>query len=213
MDELRQLHNRKKRELISGVVRPGNYVLDCGCGRGGDWHKWRAAGALRIFGVDPDPESLREAKRRADEMKLSVILAEGDIRSVHINNFDVVCYNFSIHYIRESLGESAKAIARCVKPGGFLIGITPDRDRIAAFVSPDALGNRVETVDSSHVSVWLSDGPFYADGPKIEPTISRGLLEHALKPWFVLEKWDPMLFTPTGLISDIYSTFIFRRKQ
>ena len=213
MDSLRRLHNQKKRELILGIVRPGNVVLDCGCGRGGDWHKWKVAGAQRIVGVDPDQESLDEAQRRATEMGLPVILFRGDIRDIHINNFDVVCYNFSIHYIVESLGESAKAIARAVKPGGYLIGITPDRARISAFESPDALGNTVEPIDPTHVSVRLVDGPFYADGAKTEPMISKGLLEQALRPWFVLERWTPMLNTSTGLISDIYSTFIFKRKE
>jgi ubiquinone/menaquinone biosynthesis C-methylase UbiE len=213
METLRRLHNQKKRELILGIVRPGNIVLDCGCGRGGDWHKWKVAGALRIVGVDPDRESLVEAQRRADDMGLPVILIHGDIRDVHVNNFDVVCYNFSIHYILDSLGESAKAIARAVKPGGYLIGITPDKARITEFTSPDTLGNTVETVDSSHISVRLVDGPFYADGAKTEPVISRPLLEHALRPWFKLERWTPMLNTSTGLISDIYSTFIFKRKE
>ena len=213
MEDLRRMHNQKKRELITGVVRPGNFVLDCGCGRGGDWHKWKAAGALRIVGIDPDQESLDEAQRRADDMKLPVMLYRGDIRDVHINNFDVVCYNFSIHYIAGSLGESAKAIARAVKPGGYLIGITPDKARIAAFKSPDSLGNTVELIDSSHVSIRLVDGPFYADGAKTEPMISKGLLDQALKPWFTLEKWSPMINTHTGLVTDIYSTFIFRRKE
>jgi SAM-dependent methyltransferase len=146
-------------------------------------------------------------------MGFPVILFRGDIRDIHINNFDVVCYNFSIHYIVESLGESAKAIARAVKPGGYLIGITPDRARITEFKSPDALGNTIEQIDPTHVSVRLVDGPFYADGAKTEPMISKGLLEHALGPWFKLERWTPMLNTSTGLISDIYSTFIFKRKE
>lgn len=214
METLRRLHNQKKRELIKRAVPPGAYVLDCGCGRGGDLQKWRDVNAL-VFGVDPDQDSIDEALTRREilGMKHRVKFHVGDIFVAEkFGPFDVVCYNFSIHYIVEYLKDSAKAIARATKRGGILIGITPDLDRIKSFQSPDALGNTVVPVDDMTVSVRLVDGPFYAAGARSEPVIRRAMLEQALKPWFDCVEWSPMLSEPTGLVSDIYSTFIFKRK-
>lgn len=214
MEALRRLHNQKKRELIVQFVKPGSYVLDCGCGRGGDLQKWRDVNAV-VFGVDPDHSSIDEAYGRRDllGMKHRVRFHPGDIFVAEkFGPFDVVCYNFSIHYIAECLKDSAKAIARATKRGGLLIGITPDLDRVKVFKSPDALGNTIEPINDKTISVRLVDGPFYADGARSEPVITRAALEEALKPWFDCIQWKPMLDEPNGLVSDIYSTFIFRRK-
>jgi ubiquinone/menaquinone biosynthesis C-methylase UbiE len=207
MEELRRLHNDSKRSLISKNVRPGDYVLDCGCGRGGDWLKWKKVGA-QVVGIDPDAESLLEASERCLDINLDVILQQGDIRDVRLGPFDVICYNFSIHYIVPTIDESAAAIARAVKPGGKLIGITPDCTRIAAFSGVDRLGNTVERV-GDQVSVRVADGPFYAAGAKTEPLLEKDVLVNALKPWFDLVEWSPMISQETGLISDIYSKFVF----
>jgi SAM-dependent methyltransferase len=214
MHALRWTHNQKKRELIFEHVQSRDKVLDCGCGRGGDWHKWKAVGC-RVVGVDPDLASLEEAQRRGTEMGMrNVLLVHGDIHStLHLAPFDVVCYNFSIQYILETMEESCEAIANSVRPGGKLIGITPDFDRIRIFKSPDALGNTIKLVDSMHVEVKLTDGPYYADGAKEEPIMDKTLLEEVLRPWFTLVTWKPMMETKTGLISDIYSTFVFLRKE
>lgn len=214
MDALRRTHNQCKRQLINEHVRSTDQILDCGCGRGGDWHKWKAVGYQRLVGVDPDLESLKEAQRRGNEIGMRhVMLAHGDIHDVQkLGPFDVVCYNFSIQYILETLEESCEAIANVVRPGGKLIGITPDFDLITKFKSPDALGNTVKLVDSMHIEVKLTDGPFYADGAREEPIMDKTLLVDALRPWFTLVEWKPMMPTKTGLISDIYSTFVFLRK-
>lgn len=214
MDSLRRLHNQQKRNLIMRTVTPGSYVLDCGCGRGGDLQKWRDVNAL-VLGVDPDEESINEAFTRRDilGMKHRVKFHVGDVFiGEKFGPFDVVCYNFSIHYIADHLKASAKAIARATKRGGILIGITPDLERVKTFQSPDSLGNTVEPIDDHTISVYLVDGPFYANGARAEPVIDRTTLETALSPWFDCIEWKPMLDTPNGLVSDIYSTFIFRRK-
>ena len=133
MEALRKLHNCQKRELIKKWVRPGSSVLDCGCGRGGDWHKWKAVRA-NVSAIDPDPESLVEAERRALDIGFGVwFLGAGDVRqAVASGPFDVVCYNFSLHYIFENsqiFTESIEALSRAVKPGGLLIGIVPELAR------------------------------------------------------------------------------------
>lgn len=222
MDELRKLHNNCKRKLILDWVHPGSVVLDCGCGRGGDWWKWRAARA-KVAAIDPDTESLKEAEERAIEMGFGVwFLGPGDIRSAAFAGpFDVVCYNFSLQYIFEDekmLRDSLKAIKVAISPGGILIGIVPEKARIEAVLDEngqftDALGNRVQ-IKGEKLLVSLTDGPFYADGPKEEPLLDGSIFIQNLKNLgFDKLVWEPMIPSPNGLISDIYTKFVFRNSR
>jgi ubiquinone/menaquinone biosynthesis C-methylase UbiE len=222
MEELRKLHNNCKRKLILDWVHPGSFVLDCGCGRGGDWWKWRAVRA-RVAAIDPDPESLKEAEDRALEMNFGVwFLGQGDIRhAAFVGPFDVVCYNFSLHYIFEdekTFVESMRAIKVAVSPGGLLIGIVPEKARAESMVDEhgrfvDTLGNEFQMCGNK-LKVRLADGPFYADGPKEEPLLDGSVLIQNLKNLgFDKLVWEPMLPSPNGLVSDVYTKFVFRNSR
>ena len=85
--------------------------------------------AREVVAIDPDEESLREARVRAAESRSQVrFLPPGDIRHVE-GTFDIICYNFSLHYIVDSYEESLAAIQRVLAPGGLLIGIVPEKAR------------------------------------------------------------------------------------
>jgi ubiquinone/menaquinone biosynthesis C-methylase UbiE len=212
MDQLRKRHNQVKRDLIKQWVKPDSYVLDCGCGRGGDWHKWKAVRA-RVAAIDPDEKSLQEAEERALEIGIGVwFLGPGDIRqAAFAGPFDAVCYNFSIQYILgDHFEQSIKAIKLAVKPGGLLIGITPEKSLIEGANSPDALGNIFE-IHGDKVLMSLTDGPFYSDGPKYEPLLDGSVLRQALEPEFRCVAWGPIAPEQTGLVTDIYAQFVFLR--
>jgi len=221
--ELRQLHNQIKRDHISRWVPRRSHVLDCGCGRGGDWHKWKAVHA-RVSAIDPDLESLNEAENRAIDMEFGVwFLGLGDIRqAAFAGPYDVVCYNFSLHYIfedPETFNQSIKALAVSVRPGGLLIGVTPEKARAEAMVNQfgyfrDSLGNEIAMLRAnSRLMVRLADGPFYADGGREEPILDANVLIRALEQaGFEMVQWEPMIDRPNGLISDLYSKFVFRRR-
>ena len=212
MDQLRKRHNQAKRDLINQWVRPNSYVLDCGCGRGGDLHKWKAVRA-RVAAIDPDEKSLQEAEDRSLDIGIGVwFLGAGDIRqAAFAGPFDVVCYNFSIQYIiGDHFEQSIKAIKLAVKPGGLLLGITPEKSLIEGSNSPDALGNMFE-VHGDKVLMSLTDGPFYADGPKYEPLLDGNMFRQALEPEFRCVAWGPITPEKTGLVTDIYAQFVFLR--
>ena len=219
MDQLRRLHNDCKRNLILNWVKPGSHVLDCGCGRGGDLHKWNSISKLEITAVDPDGDSLREATKRASESGYKIrFLPPGDITTaVGWGPYDVVCYNFSLHYIFETTDvytRSIRALAQSVKTGGYLIGITPDNTRLQSILDSsskfrDRLGNTLER-KNDRLLVNLTDGPYYAQGPKEEPILDKNLfVSSMLENGFKMIMWEPMLKKPNGLVSDIYSQFVF----
>jgi mRNA capping enzyme len=223
MDELRKLHNKCKRDHISCWVPQKSHVLDCGCGRGGDWHKWKAVNA-RVTAIDPDTTSLKEAETRALEMKFGVwFLGQGDIRqAAFAGPYDVVSYNFSLQYIFEdskTFEDSIRAIGVAVKPGGLLIGIAPEKARAEAMVDrfghfKDRLGNEFGFVrGSTRLLVNLVGGPFYEDGGREEPILDANVLVRALNEvGFDLVQWEPMIDRPNGLISDLYSKFVFKKR-
>ena len=98
MEELRKTHNEAKRTLIQSVTESGNSILDVGCGFGGDLQKWHKCGANMNM-CDPVPSALEEARSRARNMHLRVNFYEGDIHGCPNRKHDIVCYNFSLHYI------------------------------------------------------------------------------------------------------------------
>ena len=216
MEEIRKNHNNAKRDLIQSVTRDGDQILDVGCGFGGDLQKWHKCGA-NINMCDPEPTALVEAKSRAKNMHMRVNFYEGDIHNCPKRKFDVVCFNFSLHYIfktRDLFFSSIHEIRKRVKPGGLLIGIIPDSEKII-FKTPlqDDMGNFFKLKDHGNggfgekLFVHLTDTPYSAEGPKSEPVGYKDLLvTHLEELGFKLQLWEGLRGNP---ISELYSKFIF----
>lgn len=218
MEEVRQYHNLVKRQLIQSVTQPGFSVLDVGCGFGGDLQKWVHAGVRSLDMCDPIPDALAEAKSRASKMTLRPTFYPGDILDCPSNKkYDVICYNFSLHYIFESKKlflDTVRAIKTRLKFGGRLIGVIPDSESIIMNTPfEDALGNRMYlekdfTGDfGEYLAVYLTDTPFYKSGPRKEPLAYKDLLiTHFEEQGLHLEKWEQL---EGSRLSRMYSQFIF----
>ena len=216
MEEIRKNHNDAKRVLIQSVTKEGQHILDVGCGFGGDLQKWHKCGA-NINMCDPEPEALVEARSRAKTMHLRVNFYEGDIHACPNRRFDIVCFNFSLHYIfasRDLFFSSIHEIKKRIKPGGYLMGIIPDSEKII-FKTPycDDTGNFFKLKEHGNggfgekLFVNLVDTPFYADGPRSEPVAYKDLLvTHLEDLGFRLQLWEGLKGNP---ISELYSKFIF----
>jgi SAM-dependent methyltransferase len=216
MEEIRKNHNEAKRELIQSICQTGQHILDVGCGFGGDLQKWHKCG-VNINMCDPEPTALIEAKSRAKNMHLRVNFYDGDIHNCPKRRFDVMCFNFSLHYIfktREQFFSSINEIKKRIKPGGYLIGIIPDSEKII-FKTPlqDDTGNFFKLKDHGNggfgekLFVNLIDTPYYADGPKSEPVAYKDLLvTHLEDLGFRLQLWEGLV---GNTISELYSKFIF----
>lgn len=152
----------KKREADSGAKQKGEgdqekvYVLDLGCGKGGDLPKWFAA-AKRLgcfvyyFGIDISPGAIQELEKRYGETKhkskqfLSVEAVVGDFCAAKCLDFppdwpvvDIVSAQFSLHY-----GFSSVATCRALFDN---IGRFLDTDHgklICTLVDSDCLKQRL----------------------------------------------------------------------
>lgn len=221
MEEIRTHHNEAKRYLIQRVAKRGQHVLDVGCGFGGDLQKWHACG-VNVNMCDPDPGALEEARSRAKHMHMRVNFYEGDIHDCPKRKFDVVCFHFSLQYIfksEECFFSSIREIRKRIRPGGYLMGIIPDSEKIL-FRTPlvDDAGNFFKMRDhdgnggfGEKLFVHLEGTPYYADGPRAEPVAYKDMLvTHIEALGFRLHLWEGLCGHP---ISELYSKFIFIYKR
>jgi len=171
--EIRKHHNNIKRDLILRVVPAGASVLDVGCGNGGDLQKWHAAKVKNL--VMCDPGSLEEVKSRHKNLKLpmKVQFIDGDIRRCPMQQFDIVAYNFSLHFIFETRAlfeTSVKEIRSRLRVGGRLIGVIPDSEHIimdTPFEDPVSAMDIQAPVQGGfgeHLLVYLAKTPYFKDG-------------------------------------------------
>jgi len=220
MEDIRKAHNFFKRELIQAITdgRENPSVLDVGCGFGGDLQKWHHAGVKNLSMCDPSVEALEEAKRRAEGLKMRVNFYHGDILGCPKNRtYDIVCYNFSLHYIFASeklFYDSIREIKKRMKKFGTLAGIIPNSDAIVMRTPMhDALGNFFVLKNSPQggfgekLFVNLVETPFYEDGAKSEPVAYKDRLVTVLESHgFHLVHWGPLVGCE---VTEMYSKFIF----
>ena len=143
--ELRNFHNDVKRQLLKSFCKPGDRLLDLGCGRGGDLQKWNAVGLGSVLGVDISPQEIQEAEARRSNVqgKTQVDFKVLDLSSKALDSeepFDVVSCMFAIQYFfdgQDAMNAFFQTVSRNLKEGGIFIGTFPDGDNISAF-----LGNR-----------------------------------------------------------------------
>jgi SAM-dependent methyltransferase len=170
---------------------------------------------------DPSEDALKEATNRAPTFKkLKMQFFHGDILSCPKKQYDIICYNFSLHYIfrdRDLFFSSIRAIRDRLKPGGKLIGCIPDSESLLMSTPfNDKFGNTFIRGESTgygnfgeKVFVNLSDTPFYKDGPRPEPIAYKDLLiTHLSEMGIQKVSWKPL---ETYEISKLYSSFIFVR--
>lgn len=114
-------HNaRFVSELADGVVdwlavRPGERVLDLGCGDGFVTERLVAGGAT-VLGVDSSPEFVAAARERG----LDVRLADGTALDFEAE-FDAVFSNAALHWMTDA-DAVLRGVRRSLRPGGRFVG-------------------------------------------------------------------------------------------
>jgi SAM-dependent methyltransferase len=224
MEVIRKLHNDSKRELISLVAFENAVVLDVGCGFGGDLQKWNYC-KVKLDMCDPNEKSIAEAKKRSKNLNIKAKIYVGDIFAGYHKMYDIICYNFSLHYIFASeklFFASILKIKSKLKLGGKLIGCIPDSEKIILstpfydnlgnFVTPENPNTTGYGKIGEKINVYLVDTPYYAQGSQTEPLAYKDILISYLENMgFQLERWEPLVseLLPKNQITKLYSKFIF----
>ena len=125
------LHRGKVRELrqrtLEGArIRPGDQVLDVGCGTGTlAMEAQRLVGGTgRVCGVDPDERQVARARAKAARRRTPIEVRIGGVEHLDFPEavFDVVLSTMMLHHLPDDLLERGLAeIARVLKPGGRVV--------------------------------------------------------------------------------------------
>ena len=115
------------------LLKPGESLLDVGCGTGGVTipARQRVGTGGKAAGIDPAPEMISVARRKASRKGLEIDFRVGVIEALPFPeaSFDAVTASLMVHHLPEHLQVKGLAeIYRVLKPGGRLL--------IADFIRP-----------------------------------------------------------------------------
>lgn len=124
--------------------KPGERILDLGCGTGQLTEKLAALGA-QVVGLDSSPEMVAQA--RQNYPKLTFVLADARTLSFEAP-FDAVFSNAALHWIREA-DAVVSSVAGALRPGGRFVAEFGGKRNIAALLAAvnRVLERRGYTVD------------------------------------------------------------------
>ncbi|MCC5949574.1 MAG: class I SAM-dependent methyltransferase [Nitriliruptoraceae bacterium] len=114
--------------VAADLVRPGDRVLDAGCGEGYGLALLADAGASRVVGVDLDPLTVAHARRRYAEAdpRIEVHVAEFGALPLEPASVDVTVSLQVIEHVWDVPGYLA-VLAQVTRPGGRGAIATPNR--------------------------------------------------------------------------------------
>jgi ubiquinone/menaquinone biosynthesis C-methylase UbiE len=138
-----------RRPLVEqAALRPGDRVLDLGCGTGGlALLIKRLHPHVDVVGLDPDPQALARARRKAARAGVALQLDQGfgDALPYEDASFDRVLSAFVLHHVpAEEKEPTLREVRRVLAPGGAL--------HLVDFGGPDATvdGFLTRWIHSSH---------------------------------------------------------------
>jgi ubiquinone/menaquinone biosynthesis C-methylase UbiE len=110
--------------------RPGERILDVGCGTGQLTADIARSGA-HATGLDQSPEMLAEARKNFP----ALTFIEADAASFQFDEpFDAVFSNAALHWVKDAEG-AARSIARVLRPGGRFVAEFGGRGNIASVMA------------------------------------------------------------------------------
>ena len=122
---LGQARRLRRMTVKQALIHPGNSVLDVGCGTGevtllAKTHAKHGS----VYGIDPAPEMIAVARKKAARKRLDIDFRAGVIEALLFPDasLDVVTSSLMMHHLPENLKVHGLAeIYRVLKPGGRLL--------------------------------------------------------------------------------------------
>ena len=118
----------RKMTLELGEVRPGQKLLDVGCGTGSlaILANAKAGPDGEVHGIDASPEMIEVARRKADNAGADVRFQVGLIEDIPFpdDQFDLALSSFMVHHLPDDLKRKGLAeIYRVLKPDGHFLTV------------------------------------------------------------------------------------------
>jgi SAM-dependent methyltransferase len=121
----------RRRALLLGEVRPGERVLDLGCGAGRFVAALREAGAEPV-GVELAEAALERARANAPGADLRRVADDGSLPLEHAS-FDLVWCSEVLEHVPDT-AHLLLEVRRVLRPGGRLLVTVPDHRRLRTAV-------------------------------------------------------------------------------
>ena len=163
IQNLKSFHNWVKSQQLQRYISSHQVIVDIGCGKGGDLHKFAYLYPKRLLGIDVNEFHLQEARTRYSTLsnKHHFGTAEfvlGDLRKTetyakliadgHLNqpnSVDVFNCQNALTYFTDTLSTLKNLvhwIATFLKPGGYWIGSCVDGDKIVQLLQKTSNTNQ-----------------------------------------------------------------------
>lgn len=114
---------RQNAAMIAPLTRPGDKVLEVGCGRGHVLHAIQEVGC-DVFGIDPSLDMVELARRHG----VSADVGTAESLAFPDNTFDLVFSQQVLEHVHpDDVPEHLMEAFRVLKPGGLLVVETPNR--------------------------------------------------------------------------------------
>jgi len=136
LDLLEQIYDASSRQRRS-VIQPGWRCLEVGAGRGSMavWLAGQVGSTGHVVATDVDTRYLS----RLDIANLEVIehdIVDNDIEALGADAFDLVCSRLMLFHLRGRQEQAVQQMARCLRPGGWLVDEDCDWGPAGAPVDP-----------------------------------------------------------------------------